>query len=57
MLGRLVEDIQERLIFVASLFVRDEIAAFVATPEDLAYPEKIIECSSCTKIVSSFLVA
>jgi conserved oligomeric Golgi complex subunit 3 len=39
---RAIADAQERIIYRAEVFVRDEIRGFVPTAEDLAYPDKIV---------------
>jgi hypothetical protein len=38
---KLIQDIQERLIFVAQTFIYDNIANFVPQPQDLDYPNKL----------------
>uniref|UniRef100_A0A6B2KYD7 Conserved oligomeric Golgi complex subunit 3 n=1 Tax=Arcella intermedia TaxID=1963864 RepID=A0A6B2KYD7_9EUKA len=43
---RIMEDIQERLIFRTSLLIRDEIEGFKPTKEDLDYPQKIINAKT-----------
>jgi hypothetical protein len=40
---RLIEDVQERLIFVAQTYMRDKITDYVPKPADLNYPDKLIE--------------
>lgn len=40
---RLIEDVQERLIFVAQTYMRDKITDYVPKPADLNYPDKLID--------------
>ncbi len=44
---RLIEDVQERLIFVAQTYMRDKITDYVPKPADLNYPDKLIEGKRC----------
>ncbi|ETW04319.1 hypothetical protein, variant 1 [Aphanomyces invadans] len=39
--GRMIGDAQERLILCTQKYIRDNIEAFVPTPSDLNYPEKL----------------
>lgn len=39
---RAIADAQERIIYRAEVFVRDEIRGFLPTADDLEYPEKIV---------------
>lgn len=38
---RMIQDVQERLTFLAQTYIRDEIAAYVPSDEDLDYPKKL----------------
>jgi hypothetical protein len=40
---RMLQDVQERLIFLAQTYIRDEISGYVASPADLMYPEKLMQ--------------
>eukprot|EP01132_Coremiostelium_polycephalum_P006223 gene6223-7752_t len=54
--NRMLQDIQERLIYVIQTYIRDEIRSFIPKPEDLDYPKKLIPSSpnsSTTPITSS----
>lgn len=44
--NRLLEDAQERLIFLSQTFIRDEIVNFVPSSEDLNY-HKRLEGKAC----------
>lgn len=39
---RMIQDAQERLILCIQIYIRDEIEGFTPTPEDLSYPEKLV---------------
>jgi hypothetical protein len=38
---QLLQDVQERLVFRAYLYLRTDIALYNPSPGDLAYPEKL----------------
>ena len=40
---RMLQDVQERLTFLAQTYIRDEITSYLPLPEDLNYPEKLSE--------------
>jgi hypothetical protein len=40
---RMLQDVQERLTFLAQTYIRDEITGYVPSPADLNYPEKLSE--------------
>jgi hypothetical protein len=42
-IGRMVQDTQERLIFCAQTHIRDEIEGFSPAASDLDYPQKLID--------------
>lgn len=37
----MLEDVQERLVYRASVYVRTDILSYQPAPGDLAYPEKL----------------
>ena len=41
-LGRMLGDIQERLTYRAQAFIRENVAGFVPTPEELKYPDILL---------------
>lgn len=45
---RAIKDAQERIIYRAEVYMRDEIRSFVPTPEHLEYPERILNHQSRT---------
>ncbi len=49
---RLIEDVQERLIFVAQTYMRDKITDYVPKPADLNYPDILIEGMFVTREVN-----
>lgn len=55
---RAIADAQERIIYRAEVFMRDEIKGFVPSPEHLDYPERILQhrrqASSSSLITSTF---
>lgn len=38
---QLLHDIEERLVFRANVFFQHDLSAYVPSPGDLAYPEKL----------------
>nr|CAB3232543.1 conserved oligomeric Golgi complex subunit 3 [Phallusia mammillata] len=38
---QMLEDVQERLVYRANIYIRDEILGYKPSPGDLAYPEKL----------------
>ena len=44
--ARVLQDIQERVIFRAQTHLTDEIGGFYPSPEDLDYPAKLIQAAS-----------
>ena len=38
---QMLEDVQERLVYRASIYVQTDILAYKPAPGDLAYPEKL----------------
>lgn len=45
-IDRMIEDAQERLIYCAQVFIRDRIEGFEPTPQDLNYPERLLNPTS-----------
>ena len=41
MFQRILQDVQERLVFLVLMFIRNDIGGYVPTPHDLAYPERL----------------
>ena len=41
MFQRILQDVQERLVFLVLMFIRNDIGSYVPTPHDLAYPERL----------------
>lgn len=40
----MLEDIQERLIYLAQRFILDNISTFSPSKEDIDYPKRVINC-------------
>ena len=41
MFQRILQDVQERLVFLVLMFIRNDIGGYVPTTHDLAYPERL----------------
>ena len=39
--SQMLQDVQERLVYRANIYIRDDIRAYKPSPGDLAYPEKL----------------
>lgn len=37
----MLEDVQERLVYRANIYIRDDIRGYKPSPGDIAYPEKL----------------
>ena len=53
---RIVGDVQERLTFVFQTFLRDEIASYSPSLEDLDYPNKLNRKHTSPSLLQSFLI-
>lgn len=38
---QMLEDVQERLVYRANIYIRDDILGYKPSPGDLTYPEKL----------------
>jgi hypothetical protein len=50
-ISRMLEDIQERLIFLSQNYILENISTFVPSTDDLNYPQKIIASKSQTNLI------